>query len=279
LTFCGGIQTWQWEEGEVVTIDTTITAADLSGKKLGPAGAQILAAFMSTKLFQDKGSLSKLDISGNRICGLDKDGHGTYDTSGFAALAKSIGNLKELSISSNFLRAEGARILVPALEANGSLSSLTFCGGVPMHMDGSGWIQGGPVTINTTVTEADFSGKNLGSAGAQILVAFMTRKFFQDKGSLSKLDISGTQICGLDERGNGTYDASGLAALAKSIGNLKELSISSNCLKAEGAKILAPALEANGSLASLTISNNKIGSEQQAKIKEICAGKSIKCTL
>ena len=35
----------------------------------------------------------------------------------------------------------------------------------------------------------------------------------------------------------------------------------------------------SGSLASLTISNNKIGSEQEAKIKEICAGKSIKCTL
>jgi hypothetical protein len=32
-------------------------------------------------------------------------------------------------------------------------------------------------------------------------------------------------------------------------------------------------------LASLTISNNGIGSEQQAKIKEICAGKSIKCAL
>jgi hypothetical protein len=101
----------------------------------------------------------------------------------------------------------------------------------------------------------------------------------QDSGSLSKLDISGNRICGLDERGNGTYDASGLAALTNSIGNLKELNISNNSLKAEGAKVLVPALEANGPLVSLDISDNNIGNEQEAKIKQICAGKSIKFRL
>jgi Ran GTPase-activating protein (RanGAP) involved in mRNA processing and transport len=116
----------------------------------------------------------------------------------------------------------------------------------------------------------------LSSLAANVLRFFALRL---DSGSLSKLDISRNQICGLDERGNGTYDASGLAALAKSVGNLKELHISSNCLKAEGAEILAPALQDSGSLASLDISNNSIGSEQEAKIKEICDGKSIKCTL
>jgi hypothetical protein len=64
------------------------------------------------------------------------------------------------------------------------------------------------------MTAADFSGKKLGAAGAQILAAFMSTKLF----------------------------------------------------------------EAKGSLASLTISNNQIGSVQEAKIKQICAGRSIKCT-
>ena len=128
-------------------MDTTMTEADFSGKKLGAAGAQILAAFMSTELF----------------------------------------------------------------EAKGSLSSLTFCGnGGPSYQP-----EGDAVTINTTMTEADFSGKKLGAAGAQILAAFMSTKLF----------------------------------------------------------------EAKGPLASLTISNNKIGSKQEVKIKEICAGKSIKCAL
>ena len=48
-------------------MDTTMTEADFSGKKLGAAGAQILAAFMSTKLFEVKGSLASLVISGNNI--------------------------------------------------------------------------------------------------------------------------------------------------------------------------------------------------------------------
>ena len=70
------------------------------------------------------------------------------------------------------------------------------------------------MTINTTMTEADFSNKKLGPSGAQILAAFIGRKFFQDNGALATLDIS------------------------------------RNFLGAEG-----------------------------AKIKQICAGKSIKCTL
>jgi hypothetical protein len=35
----------------------------------------------------------------------------------------------------------------------------------------------------------------------------------------------------------------------------------------------------SGSLASLDISDNDIGDEQEAKIKQICAGKSIEFTL
>ena len=90
-----------------------------------------------------------------------------------------------------------------------------------------------------------------------------------DSGALAKLDISSNQICGVfleyDTWGEekGTYDASGLEALAKAIGNLKELNISSNLIKAEGAKILAPAIQDNGALASLDISSNKLTQGKQ----------------
>ena len=48
------------EEGEAVTINTSMQQADFSNKKLGSSGAQILAAFMSTKLFNAKGALVKM---------------------------------------------------------------------------------------------------------------------------------------------------------------------------------------------------------------------------
>ena len=56
-----------WNEGGAVTIDTTMTEADFSGKKLGVTGTQILVAFMSTELFEAKGSLSYLAIFNNAI--------------------------------------------------------------------------------------------------------------------------------------------------------------------------------------------------------------------
>ena len=107
LTFCGC--DINGDDGQAVTINTTMMEAEFSKKKLGIAGALILAAFMSTKLFKAKGALTKLDISENCLTGKSP----LFDTSGLAALAKSIGNLKELNISNNFLKAEGAKALWP----------------------------------------------------------------------------------------------------------------------------------------------------------------------
>jgi hypothetical protein len=95
---------------------------------------------------------------------------------------------------------------------SGSLSTLTFNGG---YNDWGFWKEGDAVTIDTTMTEADFSNRHLGVSGAIILAAVLRCKTFRDSGSLASLDIS----------------------------------------------------------------NNNIGDEQEAEIKQICAGKSIKFTL
>jgi hypothetical protein len=75
----------------------------------------------------------------------------------------------------------------------GALASLTFCGTVSRDNDGKApWIEGDPVTIDTTMTAADFSRKKLGAAGARILAAFMssTSENFAAQGALASLDIS-----------------------------------------------------------------------------------------
>ena len=48
--------------------------------------------------------------------------------------------------------------------------------------------------MHDSMTEADFSRKNLGVFGAQVLVAFMSTKLFEAKGALSKLDMSSNDI-------------------------------------------------------------------------------------
>jgi hypothetical protein len=201
LKFSGSyLEYGEWKDGKAVTIDTTMTEADFSGKKLGAAGAQILAAFMSTELFEAKGALSKL----------------------------------------------------------------TFCG-CDQHGD-----EGDAVTIDTTMTEADFSGKKLGAAGAQVLAAFMSTKLFEAKGSLSSLNILKNNIgeqaqalikikhekkmitlCGLkcDEtelnlsgKMRGAADALVLADEIKDMGSLVSLSLAENGLGVEGAKHIAEVL-------------------------------------
>ena len=55
--------------------------------------------------------------------------------------------------------------------SKGPLAKLTFCG------NGGGYGRDGdPVTIDTTMTEADFSGGQLGEAGAMILAAWLEHK-------------------------------------------------------------------------------------------------------
>ena len=54
-------------EGDADTIDTSMTEADCSGKKLGAAGAQILATVISTELFEAEGSLVSLNLARNEL--------------------------------------------------------------------------------------------------------------------------------------------------------------------------------------------------------------------
>ena len=47
-----------------------------------------------------------------------------------------------------------------------------------------------PVTLDTSMSEAYFSGKHLGVSGALILAAFISGKYFQDNGAMSILNVS-----------------------------------------------------------------------------------------
>jgi hypothetical protein len=168
------------QQAPPVALDTTMTEADFSGKKLGSVGAQILVAFMSTKLFQAKGSLSNLHIGYNNIpeeqmrvfIAMDK-----LDVLCAVPIRELKANsITELDLAGKSLGTEGALVLSTYLKADtsGSLSKLTFSGdSSTLYVDLRVRF---PVTIDTTMTEADFSGTNLGVSGAMILAAWLEHK-------------------------------------------------------------------------------------------------------
>ena len=67
------------------------------------------------------------------------------------------------------------------------------------------------------MAEADFSNKNLGTGGAIITGAWLTHK---DKGAMTSLNLASNRLCGVDEYGNGTFNASGNAACSLSNHNI-----------------------------------------------------------
>ena len=176
----------------------SLSSLNLANNNLQSGGAKCLAP----ALRQSK--LTVLNISENRIGqrSRDNDGAAPYvnDAAGVTALAKSIQDM-------------------------GSLSSLTFNGGKLKYGSAGDWEDGEVVTIDTTMTEADFSRKKLGVAGAQILVAFMSTKLFEAKGSLSKLKMDRYELpvqeiktateLDLSGKGLGDLDAIVIAALIK----------------------------------------------------------------
>ena len=79
----------------------------------------------------------------------------------------------------------------------------------------------------------------------------MIGSLIRDNASLTSVSLKGNQLCGVNYKGEGTYDASGIKAIADALrvnASLTSLRLDENSLGPEGAKALAPALAANASL-------------------------------
>ena len=84
------------------------------------------------------------------------------------SLCGNTGDETELDMSGKGIGADGAIMLVPEIAVNGALAKFTFSGMVAGK-------DGPPVTIETSMTEADFSNKKLGASGAIMLAAFLPK--------------------------------------------------------------------------------------------------------
>jgi hypothetical protein len=114
------------------------------------------------------GTLTRLDISKNRL--FHNDGAPAGKAISDMLAANSM--LLELDVSGNAMYSDSkggplfAQALSVGITDNGAISQFTFSGDSGVSK---------PVTMETSMVEADFSGKHLGASGAIMLSAFLPK--------------------------------------------------------------------------------------------------------
>jgi hypothetical protein len=226
-----------------------LTELTISNMGIGAADAVAISKFLPKC-----GALMLLNLSSNN---LKAEGSKTV-----AEAIKGSRAMTSLNLSGNRLGAEGAKHIAEGIKENGALSKFTLSGD---------YSNSKPVTMETTMTVADFSGKRIGVSGTIMLSAFLPKCTtlstiivhksplpIQDITTKAELDLSGKEINHLD--------AIIIAALLPLNRALTSLDISnqvdkygSGGLGAEGAKYLARALKEHPTLSSLSLASNRIG--------------------
>ncbi|KAK3250001.1 hypothetical protein CYMTET_40594 [Cymbomonas tetramitiformis] len=207
-------------------------------------------------------------------------------------------SLNTLYLGDNRIGPEGAKALAVALIQNEkgvfntSLNTLTLTKGADLPVgglrrnelteldlgDGSeglgdedAIVLGALLVSNNSVNTLLLNGNRIGPEGAKALAVALTPNaegVFNT--SLNTLDLAANRLCGMDNYGHGTYDASGIKALAEALvfnTSLNTLNVGDNKIGPEGAKALAVALTPNAegvfntSLNTLNVGGNFIGPE------------------
>jgi hypothetical protein len=227
----------------------SVSELDLQARSIGVEGGMLLAYLVPVM-----GGLTSLDLSSNRLCGLDRyNGRGTYTAEGITAIADALrvrGGLTALDLSYNRLEDEGVSAVCKAIQSNKEtkLASLNF---------DNNWF--GPVGANAVaamvavtggLTALDLSCNDLKDEGVSaVCEAIQSNK----ETKLASLNFGDNDIH--------PVGANAVAAMVAVTGGLTALDLSGNDLKDEGVSAVCEAIQNNKEtkLASLNMSFNSIG--------------------
>ena len=181
-------------------------------------------------------SVSELDLAQPGFGGMLRPGIGVEGGMLLAHLVPAMGGLTALDLSNNDLRDEGVSAVCEAIQSN----------------------------KETKLSSLNFKHNGIGPGGANAVAAMVAAT-----GGLTSIDLSGNQLCGLDDYAQGAYTAEGIIVIADALrvnGALMKLSLASNYLKEEGTKAICEALKQNKTLKELDLSgHDNIGRAAGAK--------------
>jgi hypothetical protein len=171
-------------KGNQVITELNISSNDLA------RWANMSGVIALADVIPDMGAISSVNLIKNRI-GSDQaealvSMHKEHPTP--KSLCGNRGDETELDMSGKMDGAGDAVMLAAEVIDNGALLTLIFGGDKVNSWDDAA---PEPATLEVGMTEADFSSKNLGPAGAIIISAWISHK---DKGALTSLNISSNNI-------------------------------------------------------------------------------------
>jgi hypothetical protein len=261
--------------------ETKLASLNFANNNIGPVGANAVAAMVAVT-----GGLTSLDLSGNQLCGVRINPNpypnpfgdsGTYTAEGITAIADALrvnGSLTRVDVRRNKIAGDGAAQLSAAVLGNLKIEKFN---GIPIK----------EMRANS-ITELDLEGQGVGVEGGMVVARFVPVMV-----GLTSLNLSSNQLCGLDDRGTGTYTAEGITAIADAMrvnGALTSLNLRDNQLcgldeigrgtyTAEGITAIADALRVNGALTALDLSSDCLKDEGVSAVCEaIQSNKETKLT-
>ena len=203
-------------------------------------------------------SVSELNLAQPGFGGMLRRGIGVEGGMLLAHLVPVMGGLTALDLSNNDLRDEGVSAVCEAIQSN----------------------------KDTKLSSLNFKHNGIGPGGANAVAAMVAAT-----GGLTSIDLSGNQLCGLDEYAQGAYTAEGIIVIADALrvnGALTALNLSSNNIGGhwdsskgqmastpEGPKAIAEALLVNGALTVTNLLQNNLDVESAKMLAEVAKQKGI----
>jgi len=268
---CEGITPGHADALTAISHNGSLTSIDLGFNEIVGEAARTLASvvlnrpttletFCNIPIRQLRANeLTDLDIPGKHIC-----------VPGALVLARLLSvstSLTSLILWGNDIGNEGAKAVADALRVNDSLTSLSLQNN-DLDAEGASAIVVA-LRVNSSLASLNLKGNSVGAGGAAAIANALG-----DNASLTSLNLASTQLCGLDFKGDGTYTAEGIKAVADALrvsASLTFIDMERNRLGDKGAKVIGSALkgmEMRASLTSLNLQQNIIGAEGATAIAD-----------
>ncbi|EOD35793.1 hypothetical protein EMIHUDRAFT_227352 [Emiliania huxleyi CCMP1516] len=238
-----------------------VPSLDLSGKRLGPASAAVVAAGVSvngvlTSLnlgFNDLTEEAALGIvrverQRNKLTSLSL-ARCSIGPTGAAEIAEYVSGsavLTTLALPHNSIGAEGAAAIAEALRGNGVMTTLNLKGN-NIRAEGAAALASA-LRVNGVLTSLDVGSNGLTEEAALGIVRVERQR--------NKLTSLALENCGIGPTG-----AAEIAEYVSGSAVLTSLNLCNNNIHVTGAIAIAEALRGNGVLTNLDLSGNNIGGE------------------